>query len=249
MQTILENGAKISPLFTIPWVTKDLCRIDWLHCADQGVTADWLGNLFIMFVSKMEGGSHATRVNALWDRVQQFYTEKSVGDRLHNLLPTMLKQPKKSPKLRGSAAQVRALVPFALKCAEDLLAGGSPAEIAALVGTRHLSECYKALSHESIFFADVLRENSIAFALQYCALEQFFEHPKAWRVKPKLHLFLEICSEGSKPALFWTYRDEDFGGSVSRLARRRGGLLSVRAFSNNLLQCFRMQQPMVRMVE
>ena len=67
------------------------------------------------------------------------------------------------------------------------------------------------------------------------------------RVKPKMHLFLELCIEGGKPATCWTYRDEDWGGSVAKMSRRRGGLLSTAAYSSNLLDRFRMQQPMIRM--
>ena len=245
---ILDNGQTISPLFSIPWVTKDICRIDWLHCADQGVTADYLGNLFVMIANKLPGANFKSRVEALWLKIQKFYEDYKVEDRLHMLLPTMLKQSKKAPKLRGSAAQVRALVPCALKLSQEILSRGTPVEEAAIVGMVHLDQCYKALSKDSIFHADILREHSRQFALQYTALEAAFEDPKSWRIKPKLHLFLELAAEGSKPALFWTYRDEDFGGSVSKLARRRGGLLSVKAFSCNLLQRFMMHQPMLRMV-
>ena len=74
------------------------------------------------------------------------------------------------------------------------------------------------------------------------------EGEKSWRIKPKLHMFLEVCSDGSKPSAYWTYRDEDWGGTVAQFCRRRGGLLSVRAFSANMLQRFSIYQPMVRMM-
>ena len=71
---------------------------------------------------------------------------------------------------------------------------------------------------------------------------------KLWKIKPKLHLFLELCSvERTRPSLCWNYRDEDFGGSVARLARRRGGLLSASAFSRNLILMWSMQ-PMIRIL-
>ena len=65
------------------------------------------------------------------------------------------------------------------------------------------------------------------FALQYVSVRNAHADvdPTAWRVKPKLHMFLELCSEGSHPAKFWNYRDEDWGGSVARMARGRGGEL------------------------
>ena len=158
----------------------------------------------------------------------------------------MLKQPKKAPKLRSSAAQCRALVPFAVMEANRLLNDAVPHEAAAKIGMHHLGQCYAALSHDSIFAADALKENSVRFALQYVALELYANHPKNWRIKPKLHLFLHMCSEGSRPSCCWTYRDEDWGGSVSSRSRRRGGLLSAQAFSSNLLDRFRML-PVIRL--
>eukprot|EP00971_Amphidinium_carterae_P046157 908670-Amphidinium_carterae.1 len=44
-----------------------------------------------------------------------------------------------------------------------------------------------------------------------------------YTVPPKLHLFLELAREGVRPSMSWTYRDEDFGGCMAALARRRGG--------------------------
>ena len=157
----------------------------------------------------------------------------------------MLKQSKKAPKLRGYAAQVRAFVPFARELAEELLSVHDPMENAARVGIYHLHQCYQSLSADSIFSSDILLEHSTKFALQYVALETAHAGTRFWRIKPKLHMFLELCMEGSRPSLFWTYRDEDFGGTVARFARRRGGLCSAHGMSKNFLERFRMQ-PMVR---
>ena len=157
----------------------------------------------------------------------------------------MIQQPNKKPKLRCSAAKCRALVPFGYKCAQELLSDGTPAQVAALVAARHLNQCYMALSSESFFAADVLKESSVKFAVQLVALTDWFGADSGWTLKPKLHLFLELCSEGSKPATFWCYRDEDYGGSVAKFSRRRGGVLSVQAFSRNCLERFKINQPII----
>jgi hypothetical protein len=246
LQRILESGRPLCPLLEVPWCSVAIFRIDWLHCADQGVTADYLGNLFIMIAGKCVGNNKKERTADLWQRIRAKYAANHVDERLQNLIPTMLQGDGKAPKLRCSAAQCRALVPIAHALAQELLSN-APREAAAKTGMTHLNRCYEALSGDSIFASDVLREHSVRFALQYVALEQTAEG-NAWRIKPKLHLFLEICAEGSKPALFWNYRDEDFGGSVSHLRRRRGGLLSAQAFSRNLLERFKIKQPMIRML-
>ena len=73
-------------------------------------------------------------------------------------------------------------------------------------------------------------------------------HDKWFRIKPKLHMFLHVCSDGSRPARYWAYRDEDYGGSVARLSRRRGGCRNATATSLNVLQRFAILNPMVRIV-
>ena len=107
-----------------------------------------------------------------------------------------------------------------------------------------------ALSEESVFKHDVLLEHSIKFASQVVALANLEADKEVpmWKAKPKLHLFLELCADGSNPSKTWTYRDEDWGGSVARMARRRGQLLTLPSFSSNVLARFKMQQPIVRLV-
>ena len=69
------------------------------------------------------------------------------------------------------------------------------------------------------------------FASLFVALEAEArkENPTSlrWRVKPKLHLFQELCEfvapEQGNPRLFWTYRDEDHGGWLAAVGARRGG--------------------------
>ena len=161
----------------------------------------------------------------------------------------MIRKDKKTPpKLRGKAAQVRALVPFGVQLAEKYLSDANEVEAAAKAGIRHLHQCYQSLSSDSAFGPDVLQSEAIAFAWQYTALSKFHDGV-LWRLKPKLHLCLELAAEHGRPALCWTYRDEDFGGSVSQAARRRGGPLSPKSFSANVLDRFRIKQPMPRMVE
>ena len=247
LQRILENNQRVSPIFTVPWVTSRIFRKDWLHCADQGVTSEFIGNVFHYLRDKLEGRTVKLRTARLWERVQNFYEAKNVQDRLQILTPSMIKMDKKGPALRSSAAQCRAPVPFALEIAQELLPPAEPKEQAMIAAARHLRNCYDALSSASIFFADTLREESKEFALQYVALRAIETDAKLWKVKPKLHIFVEICSEGSKPATFWTYRDEDVGGSVAKTSKRSGGNKGVQAYSHNTLSRFLIKQPVIRM--
>eukprot|EP00971_Amphidinium_carterae_P019335 380672-Amphidinium_carterae.1 len=68
--------------------------------------------------------------------------------------------------------------------------------------------------------------------------------PEMWTITPKLHLLMEIGMEGSSPSLAWTYREEDFGGFLAGVARRRGGRESALATSRTTLQAFKLKQDM-----
>ena len=43
---------------------------------------------------------------------------------------------------------------------------------------------------------------------------------------------------GTRPSLYWTYRDEDFGGTLARMARRRGGRSTARSTGESVLSRF-----------
>ena len=180
----------------------------------------------------------------------KYCKDHGVPDHLDVLLHSNFAQPNKGFKLRASAAQCRFLVPFGLHLAEEVLSAEDPVESTIRNCARHLNNVYTTLSKRSIFFNDVAREESTKFALRYVALHDILNSKdnRAWRIKPKLHMFLHICSDGGKPSLCWNYRDEDWGGSVSRLCRRKGGVLSAQAMSSGCLIRFVADTPVYRIV-
>ena len=72
-----------------------------------------------------------------------------------------------------------------------------------------------------------LAEASRKFANTYCALQALVElttGKQDWHIKPKLHLFQELCEYCQRnPRDFWCYADETFGNVCAKLAVRRGG--------------------------
>ena len=250
LERILQNGAAVNPILEAPWVECGICRADWLHVADQGIAADLLGNFLVVIQTQFPGRSLAERVRGVSQRLQTWYHDHGIADRFDVLLPSMFMGSKNGYKLRGSAAKIRAMIPFAWTLAQELLADADPVENTVKQCACQLWDIYQSLSEESILHADVSRVASTKFALLYVALnERFHEvNDKMWRLKPKLHLFLHICSDSSQPSRHWNYRDEDYGGMVSRLAKRRGGLLSPCALSRQVLNRFAILQPMVRIL-
>lgn len=238
MAKILSEGHTMSPIFSAPFLTTGQFIIDWLHCCDLGVGQDWLGNLFNFILSKMPGRNKELRLKALFHRMQQFYAENGTESCLDDLTPTMIKKDPKSPyKLRSKAAETRGLIPFARALAEELLLDTDPVESSVKKAAVLMDSCYSMLS-TSTFSQQILGESCRQFCLIYVALGDHFDDDYSFKIKPKFHLWQELCLHSSGcPSTAWTYRDEDFGGTVAKLARRRGGkntaLCTARLVLNN----------------
>jgi len=76
---VLTIQTEVSPLFFAPWVNHKLFRKDWLHIADQGVGADFLGNLLWLALDKMPGSNRPARCVALFWSIE-FLCKRSLID-------------------------------------------------------------------------------------------------------------------------------------------------------------------------
>ena len=235
----------------VPFADMRMLRLDWLHCADLGVSADFLGSLIWYFVAKRKvpaGTTQKRRMRAMHLLMQDFYRRRP-ADQKKNQLPNLTigvvkGKKKKFPKLRAGGGQVRHLIPWGVELVERFCDRNDPAESSMYFGMQSLSRCYAALSGLFPHVNDVLQDDSKRFALHFAALAQT---TAIFRVKPKLHAFLELCSSGGQPSKHWNYRDEDFGGSVANFGKRRGGPPSTAEFSRSSMTKFH-GQPVVRLV-
>ena len=90
LQRIIDNGRPINPLVLVPWVAVAICRIDWSHCSDKGVGAEFVGNALTHLQAKFPGATIADRVRSLSDRMLAYYKANRVEDKLDCLLLNML---------------------------------------------------------------------------------------------------------------------------------------------------------------
>jgi len=142
---------------------------------------------------------------------------------------------------------LRALIPWAAALAERCLSEVDPIEESIRAAAFHLHRCYQALAPGC---AHDLGTEARLFAAQAVAIEAAMDDPGKWRIKPKMHILLEVALvPGARPATSWCYRDEDFGGTCAALARRRGGLLRAGATSRNMLQRFMLKTAFPRVRE
>ena len=199
---------------------------------------------------KFPGANKKERCASLFQEIQAYYEEMGVQDRYDCMLPTFFEPDSGPYKLRGSAAKIRALVPFVWHLAQEILNIRDPKEATLRQAALHLHEVYNALSADHPDPCPHKREHGMKFAIQYVGLHDLCNpgDDLSFRIKPKLHLFLHICSDDSLPRLTWTYRDEDFGGSVARMARRRGGLLKCGSTSASTLCKFKICNTAIRII-
>ena len=242
LERMVASGQTVSPLFGAPWVRTDIFAIDWLHCADHGVTKDFLGAVFRHCLPKFAGSTNQQRIGELFKDIQAYYKSKTPNElpgKLDNLTLSMLGPPSKPPSLRSRAGEARALVPYVLELGRKMLDPSDLHEQAILACCEHLNQCYANLS-PTCFSSDSLKTNSRKFCLLLVSLEAAANDRSKWAVKPKLHMFQELCETmDSCPSLTWTYRDEDAGGGIMQVGRRRGGSNNCWATGKNMLDKFR----------
>ena len=246
---VLQSGHAISNLFKCPGFDTSCIALDWLHVVDIGVAADFLGNLFWAFLPLQDGSANAARVSSLYRKIQAFYQANNVDNRLKNLTELMLrKKSSASPKIRASASEVRELIGFAKQEAEASLDPTSMHQQTLLEATRHLHSCYSMLSHDA-WDKTSMEMHCVKFCMLYKALEDSATAAgkNLWRVKPKMHLFQELCFEDANPADSWTYRDEDFGGYLAASSRSRGGRATIQSVNEAVLNNFEAKfQPLLK---
>ncbi|CAK0862353.1 unnamed protein product, partial [Prorocentrum cordatum] len=236
---ILRNAGRVAPALSIPGVTIDVFKVDWLHAVDQGVGADFVGALLWHTMEKPPGRRRAQQSDEMWRPIQAHCDARSTPDRLHDFKERTVKPKKAHPKFRGQAAILRHLIPFCKEATETHCVSGSAVDDAALNAMRHLHSCYHTLSGQCIFRKDMMRDSASRFATLSASLAAL--QPRSWRVKPKAHLLLEMAFAGGQPSLCWAYRGEDFGGSVGHVAKRRGSPLSATGFSRAVIARHRAQ--------
>lgn len=190
---------------------------------------------------KLPGSTQQKQCQALMRHLTTYYAQNpSVPGKYSNLTVSMLKN-KSDHKLRGRGGEVRGVISFVKQMSLLLLDPAIPFEATILEASKELESCYNCLSAATPR-AD-LPEHARKFAVLNAALQNECTEVrgdfKLFRCKPKLHLLLELAEFSlDRPSDHWCYRDEDFGGSVSNISRRRGGANEVYATGSRVLQKF-----------
>ena len=246
-QKLKAMAMEPSPLFHCPGLVLDHIVLDWLHIVDLGIAQDIAGNVFTMCISPvgLPGSNQAIRLKALWVKILAWYKENKVPVRLDNLTIEMFHSKNGKPsKLKAKGGETRQLIPFLANLSKELASNSEQWNMVARL-CQELFECAKlAAAHP--FEPERLASASRRLCSLWAALAATQEaqgNYVSWRIKPKFHLFQELCEYKCQtfgsPELFWCYVDESWCGFWSKAAKRRGGSNPVSAVPERLLNRFR----------
>ena len=229
---LAKKGMSMSPLFSLAGFLLAYINIDVLHACDLGSAADAVGAFFCELVNGksgfLNGATQQQRVAQLWSRIRKMYCEMRTPNRLQTLTPEMIRKKKKGskPKLRAKAAEMRHLVPIAVKLATQFHEHvGSVYSKTILDMLSRLLDFYMSIGIPA-FDANTTFDIIQDFAVLMKALSKSKEGAGTFYLKPKLHLMQELARDlftSGDPSLYWTYLDEDFVGYISGMSGSRGG--------------------------
>jgi hypothetical protein len=240
-----QQGIPPSVIFSSPGCTVESVKIDWLHCMDLGVSQTIMGNVLWELQELQQGATAVERVAVLWKRLKEYYRRVGPPAQFQNLSVEMLRQPGKSPKLRGKAAETRFAVGFVAELALEYQ-GHSPHQKLVSEVMQHLQVLYTHIDMTPYPAMEVCT-HCRALCIKFVALQQealHHGHAKLWKLKPKFHMMQELLEyecvrTGQSPRLFWTYADESWGGQVAKMATRRGGAKSPEAIGEAVMSRYR----------
>ena len=196
--------------------------VDWLHAAELGVGADFLGQLLCSRSSTL------ARARRGFGRCGfasvKFRTRYPFEMKFDTLTVGMSNSP--APKPRAHGAEVWCWVPIANHMAREVLSDTDTVENSAKTAVDQLHKAYTCLSADAPFASDRLKAAS--------------HHVDCFRVTPKLHQRQDLCEMNvfRCPALKWTYYDETFRGFVVGMERRKGGKRHGEQLLNKIIARF-----------
>ena len=145
--------------------------------------------------------------------------------------------------MSGKAGEVRGVVPWVEEAFLHFCPGdGGKAVQLAKEGLHHLNVLYNSLSYT---ISEKVKSSCRRLCILMLALH--YGWPDMFSFKPKVHLMIELIEYadlGTKPSNSWTYRDEEFGGSLKHLASGAGGPMTPPAIARRVLLRFAALEPL-----
>ena len=233
MQYLRDEGRPQPTLLAeVTGLRLEQIMIDILHTVDQGVSAHIIGNILwiVAVVRSFFGvGNMREKVKKLNQHIQDWYKRTKCPYQLQG--PVTLERLRATsaayPKLKGKAAAIRYLMPYALELAMAA-SDGSDTDRTMVEIARLMVRFYNIVSSQSQFLTPAAKEELPAIGQEVAdyysklASEAFDAGKKLWKESPKLHLWEHLtqfqCINFGNPRYYWTYPDEDLVGAMIEIA-------------------------------
>ena len=225
----LRDAGKPAPsLFDVHGFGVGMIMPDALHTVDLGCASHIIGNILFECL-KHFGRAQASQIVGLQEDMKAFYKKANVANRLHGKLTLdQLRTTNSWPKLKGKAAAVRALAPYAAEVAARFNSGSEHDQRRLQVAT-DLCCFYSTIKSEGRLLSkgalSLLRQVGLRLPGTYAHLakEALEAGIKAWKLVPKFHIFQHMVGEHAarwgNPRFWWCYSDEDMVGQCIEVAQ------------------------------
>ena len=203
----------LSTFWSIPGMTIDLVKPDWMHCVCLGILQYLSGNcLYELF---RELGGTFKKADAACTKLLNLIVatahELKLEVPFRALTIRMIRASSSDkPKLKLKAAEGRRFLPILVGMLDKFFDSAHGHACLRLQCTQALASCYEELGNwqdgESMLRLGVFARRHITL---YRELQQTTEDPFAWQVFPTHHLFIHLAEScTSNPAKNWNYGDE-----------------------------------------
>ena len=163
---------------------------DWMRCKHLGADMYFDGSVLWIVAHMMPGpGSARAKLSQFWDLCKEHYRAHP-DPNAYKLISLNMLLTNGRPKLKGKAAEVRALAPALLSALSAVMDAGNAQHMQIKVGLRCSHRMEQILSENKLLYglppeaAQELQQCILVYLTTFAAV---FEHFKA--AHPDLHLF------------------------------------------------------------
>ena len=199
-----------------------------MHTLDLGMTAYFLGGVLKILVMMGSGGTQASRLFSIVERIGAIYDELNIDARFSEITIDMFGgRDQTFPCLKGKAIENKRLVPVLAKLWSEMRSTSSD-EIDQHIARafQHLQGMYAVYDSGGIFLsssaAAALRDEGQKFSLHYnyCANHYIDIGHLVFNVPIKMHVLQHILEEATflSPRATACYRFEDMVGRLVKVA-------------------------------
>ena len=215
----------------VPGLTTTSVMYDWMHCKHLGTDQIQLGSVLYILIFHVMGGLPKDNLKSTWSYMKTWYKQHACKERYSSFSKlTMFVNVKKktSPKLRGKAAQVCALIPCLLDLWTERMDAANPIhkKVKTLLKLSNSLETILGQNKEELALssdAPLFKQFAFGMAQIHRELCLHFQDqtPCLFPEIPKIHMLLHVAQQCDQlnPRLTWCYKGEDFMGVHRNLAK------------------------------